>query len=57
MKTKREAENFARTKLKEYVDGCECDSREDVVLSLKVLAAVCLDALKTVQTGKIEVVQ
>jgi hypothetical protein len=57
MRTERECEDAACKMLMEYVNGCKCNSREDVLRAINKLIAVAMNAQEKVAIGKMEVVQ
>ena len=57
MKTEIECEEFARESLTNYVNGCECMSREDAVNVLNKMLGVCMEMRTVVIDGKMDVVQ
>lgn len=51
MKTEFGCEQFARETVKEYINGCECDTREDALRALHKLIAVSVDTVDVVSNG------
>lgn len=51
MKTEIECELFARETVKEYINGCECDTSEDALNALHKLIAVSVDTVDVVSNG------
>jgi len=55
--TPQEMEELAIKMVQEYVNACNCKSRDDVLLALSRWLAVGLDIGETVKHGKMEIVQ
>lgn len=55
--TKPEMQNLAVKTVQDFVNSCNCKSRDDILLALSFLLAVGLDAGETVKHGRAEIIQ
>lgn len=55
--THQEMQAQAVQSVQNYVNACNCKSRDDILLALSFLLAVGLDAGETVKHGRAEIVQ
>ena len=57
MKTERECEDAANKALMDYINGCKCNSVEDVLRAVNKMMGVALNCRYKVANGKAEIVQ
>lgn len=55
--TEQEMQALAVKTVQDFVNACNCKSRDDILLALSFLLAVGLDAGETVKHGRAEIVQ
>lgn len=55
--TKQEMQAQAVKAVQDFVNACNCKSRDDILLALSFLLAVGLDAGETVKHGRAEIIQ
>lgn len=55
--TEQEMQAQAVKAVQDFVNACNCKSRDDILLALSFLLAVGLDAGETVKHGRAEIVQ
>ena len=57
MENELECEKLAKISLQVYVNGCACNSPEEVFLAIQKMLAVSMGALEVVKNGKMDIVQ
>ncbi|MEH4624807.1 hypothetical protein PO369_14610 [Phytobacter diazotrophicus] len=55
--TETEMAKPAHTTIQDFVNACNCKSKDDVLLALSYILSVGLDAGETVKYGKAEILQ
>lgn len=55
--THQEMQALAVKTVQDFVNACNCKSRDDILLALSFLLAVGLDAGETVKHGRAEIIQ